>query len=197
MLPVVARCRVGVSETVIPCDVCLPQAVRWCQADMHAADQRERAHAWPHGHTSLLPFACLRAPALPFPHHTLSQHTRPHTVSNTTTQAAAQFEAGVSAAAPVVAERLEEAASQVTQAGQEAAAQIQVCVYTYVGAGACVCGFKRACCWTERWDMLAPPSFLSPDTLNPQKHTHNTLAQTTTHTLPLDCRLLLRRERRP
>jgi len=41
-------------------------------------------------------------------------------------QAAAQFEAGVSAAAPVVGDRLEEAAEQVTQAGQQMAQDIQV-----------------------------------------------------------------------
>jgi hypothetical protein len=41
-------------------------------------------------------------------------------------QAVGQFEAGVSAAAPVVGDRLEEAAGQLTQAGQEAAQQIKV-----------------------------------------------------------------------
>jgi hypothetical protein len=41
-------------------------------------------------------------------------------------QAAAQFEAGVSAAAPVVGDRLEEAAGQVTKAGQDLAQQIEV-----------------------------------------------------------------------
>lgn len=41
-------------------------------------------------------------------------------------QAIGQVEAGLSAAAPVVGDRLEEAAGQLTQAGQEAAQQIKV-----------------------------------------------------------------------
>ena len=41
-------------------------------------------------------------------------------------QATDQFEAGVSAAAPLVGERLDEAAEAVTQGGQQLAEQIQV-----------------------------------------------------------------------
>jgi hypothetical protein len=44
------------------------------------------------------------------------------------TQATAQFEAGLSAAAPVVGDRLEEAGQALTEVGQHAAEQVKVCV---------------------------------------------------------------------